>query len=146
MDQYRLPLLEPAMPEQALPGRQARKRNRRRMNMVKSRRFCCDGVLLDHDLLRIATAVDTDYAKDLIADLEPRRLCPAFLDDSGNIAPERIRQPIVLYRRILSRPDFEVDRIDARGADAHQNLSGIGLRYVELLRPQDFLTAEMMES
>jgi hypothetical protein len=78
------------MLEQALPSRQAGERNRRRMNVVKSGGLCCNGVLVHDGLLRIAAAVDIHHPQNLVADIEPRRWCAAFLDGSGNVRPERV--------------------------------------------------------
>lgn len=69
------------------------------MNVIKPRGLCCDGVLVDNSLLRVAATVDADDAKDLITDLEPPGLCATFLDDAGNISPKRVRQPVILSPR-----------------------------------------------
>lgn len=68
--------------------------------------FGCDRVLIEHRLLGIAAAINTNHTEYLVANLEAQRLSTAFFDDAGHIAPERIRQTVVFHRRIFSGTDF----------------------------------------
>jgi hypothetical protein len=66
------------------------------------------------NLLGVTAAAEDDHAEDLVANVEGGRLRPAFFDDTGDITPEGVGQPVFPHRRVLSASDLEVDGIDAR--------------------------------
>jgi hypothetical protein len=78
-------------------------------------------------------------------DVEAGGLRSAFLHDTGDVAPGRIRKPVIPDRRIFSRPDLEVDGVHARGTHGHQYFAGVRLRYIEIFGLDDVLAAEAAE-
>ena len=63
MDQYRLPSLEPAVPEQPLPCCQPGQGNCGRVNVVKFGRLGRDSAFADDGPFGIAAAVNADHAE-----------------------------------------------------------------------------------
>jgi hypothetical protein len=122
MNQYRLAGLQLAVPEQALPRGLSRERDGGSVDMIQRRRLACDRLLVKDDLLGIAAAVDADHAEDLVADLEGGRLRAALLYGARDVTPEGVGQPVFFYGRVLAAADLEVDGIDARRLDGHQDL------------------------
>jgi hypothetical protein len=73
-------------------------------------------------------------------------LSAALLDDARDIASERVGQPVLLDRRVLAVAYLEIDGVDARSLDVHENLRGIRQRGLHAVDLHDLRTTKTMNS
>src|SRR5580700_3542278 len=115
------------------------------MHVIDRSGLARERVLIDDHLFGVPAAANAYHAQYLIADPELRGLSSALLDDAGHITPKGIGKPVFLDRRILSIADLEIDRVNARGLDAHQKLQGIRHRLFDLVEGKHLRTTEAMD-
>jgi hypothetical protein len=87
------------------------------MRVIQAGRFESNRLLGENDPFGIASASNADDAKNLVADIEPGRLRAALFDNTGDVAPQRVGQSILLHGWVLAIADLEIDWIDARRFD-----------------------------
>src|SRR3569833_2159090 len=146
MNENGLARLQPTVPNQSLPRSLSCQGHRGRMWMVQTARLVRDGRLIQDDLLRISSAADADHSENFIPNLEHLCLRTALLDDSREIATQRVRQTIFFDRRILTVADFEIHRIDTGCSHTHQYLTGIRKRELHMIELQSIRPTKSMNA
>ncbi len=138
VDQDGLARAEPAVGEQPLPCGQRGERHGGGGCEVDPGGHAGHLGRADGDELGERAAVGVEHGEDRIADLEPRRLDAARLDRAGEVAAHDQRQHVGADRRIMAVADLIVDRVEAGGDDADDDL------VVDRLRPVDRVDADLL--
>src|SRR3569833_842764 len=110
MNENGLARFQPTVPKQSLPRSLSCQGHRGRMWMVQTARLVRDGRLIQDELLRISSAADADHSEYFIPNLEHLFLLTALLDDSRDIATQRVLQTIFFDRRIQTKTEKEIHR------------------------------------